>query len=176
MEKLRQRAVRDKPYIKTWSQKKKDLISGEIPNPHSTFSITFKNPNDPNFSMTVFCRYLRVSLTPRCTKWPADSRRGSASLVGVPVPHPTLHRPSRKAAASRDGSQPLSSHFTPLPAVTSALVQLYYLLCTLLELGHLPEALSSIVVPCHLHSIPYFTNSVFIPWVCMNVCTSDVPV
>lgn len=45
-------------------------------------------------------------------------------------------------------------------SLTSALVQLYYLLYTLLELGHLPEALSSIVVPCHLHIIPYFTNSV----------------
>lgn len=69
------------------------LISGGIPNPHFIFSIPFRKANYPNFSLTVFCRYSRVSLTPRCTKWPVDSRRGLASLVGEPHPS-SVHQKS----------------------------------------------------------------------------------
>lgn len=39
------------------------------------FSVPFKSPNYlklSHSSLTVFCRYLRVSLTPRCIKWPVD--------------------------------------------------------------------------------------------------------
>jgi hypothetical protein len=60
----------------------------------SSIPFLFKNPGYPkfhHFSLTVFCRYLRVSLTPQCIKWPVDWRRGSASLVGMPcsLPHAT---------------------------------------------------------------------------------------
>ena len=86
------------------------LISGGIPNPHFIFSIPFRKANYPNFSLTVFCRYSRVSLTPRCTKWPVDSRRGLASLVGEPHPS-SVHQ---KAAASKAVSQAPSSHVAPI--------------------------------------------------------------